>query len=366
MIPSPRSLRAAASNVTRKLLYGHVADLRPMATVVIDDGSARSVHRYRSPEGVVPAGPPVLFVPPPAAPARCYDLRRGCSLAEHVVNAGRLSYLLDYGPTGHADRDLGFEKWVGEILPGAIRRVSEDAGGQPVQLVGWCLGGLCSLLAAAGDPELPIASVAVIATPVDIRRVRLAAPLRPLSWAARGMEVNVFNALFGGVPRPLAERTYQLVGLDKYVLRPYALLTNLNNVEFLAQIEAVDHFANTMLTYPGRTIEKLYSALLRENALMADGIEVGGRRVHLSEVRVPVLAIAGRGDALAPVTSVHPLTRLLSGSERVRFELAPGGHLGVLTGRSARSTTWSHLDRWLDEGIVRHGIRRSRREALPV
>ncbi|MFG2003039.1 alpha/beta fold hydrolase [Spirillospora sp. NPDC048911] len=366
MFFSPRSLRAAASNVTHKLLYGHVADLRPMPAVMIDDGPKRSVHRYRSPEGVVPAGPPVLFVPPLAAPARCYDLRRGCSLAEHVVNAGRLSYLLDYGPIGYADRDLGFADWVGEILPGAIRAVSKDAGGQPVQLVGWCLGGIFSLLAAADDPELPIASVAAIATPIDIRRVRLAAPLRPLSRVTRGMEVNVVSTLFGGVPRPLVKGAYQLVGLDKYVLRPYAMLTNLNNTEFLAQIEAVDHFTNTMLAYPGRTIEELYSALLRENALVVDGIEVGGRRIRLGEVRVPVLAIAGRGDGLAPAASVHPLTRVLTGAEEVRFEVAPGGHLGVLTGRSARSATWAHLDRWLDEGTVRHGIRPSRREGLPV
>ncbi|MBO2453843.1 alpha/beta hydrolase [Actinomadura barringtoniae] len=362
MILSPRSLRAAASNVTSKVLYGHVGDLRPMPTEMIDDAPKRSVFRYRSPEGVIPAGPPVLFVPPLAAPARCYDLRRGCSLAEHVVNAGRLSYLLDYGPIAYADRDLGFEEWVGEILPGAIRAVSKDAGGQPVQLVGWCLGGIFSLLAAANDPDLPVASVAAIATPIDTRAVPLAAPLRPLSWVTRGMEVSVLHTLFGGVPQPLVKRAYQLVGFDKYVLRPYVMLTNLDNAEFLAQIEAVDHFTNTMLAYPGRTLEQLYAALLRKNALAGDGIEIGGRVIRLSEVKVPVLAIAGRGDGLAPIKAVHPLTRLLSGSERVRFEIAPGGHLGVLTGRSARTTTWAHLDRWLDEGTVRHGIRPPRRE----
>ncbi|MFC4912703.1 alpha/beta fold hydrolase [Actinomadura gamaensis] len=366
MIPSARALRAAAANAAQMLLYGHVADLRPMPAVLLADGPKGAVHRYRGPEGVVPAGPPVLFVPPLAAPARCYDLRRGCSLAEHVVAAGRLGYLLDYGPVSFADRDLGFTAWVREVLPDAIRTVSADAGGQPVQLVGWCLGGILALLAAADDPGLPIASVAAIATPVDLAAVPLAAPLRPLARVpglGPGV-VGAFDAAFGGLPKPLVKRAYQLIGADKYLLRPYRTLTNLDDREFLAQVEAVDHFTNSMLAYPAGTARDIYRELLQKNALSGDGVRIGSDLVPLSGVKVPVLAVAGRGDALAPVRSVRPLTRLLAGAPEVRFETAPGGHLGVLTGRSARTTTWAHLDRWLDEGTVRHGIRPSRREAL--
>ncbi|MCP2335771.1 alpha/beta fold hydrolase [Actinomadura rupiterrae] len=366
MIPSPRSLRAAASNAAHMLLYGHVADLRPMPAVLLDDGPKGAVYRYRAPEGVVPAGPPVLFVPPLAAPARCYDLRRGCSLAEHVVTAGRTGYLLDYGPVSFADRRMGFTEWVRGVLPDAIRTVSADSGGQPVQLVGWCLGGILSLLAAADDPGLPIASVAVIAAPVDMSAVRLAAPLRPLTRVpglGTGV-VGAFDAVFGGLPRPLVKRAYQVIGADKYLLRPYKVLANLDDREFLAQIEAVDHFTNSMLAYPGNTARDVYRELLRDNALSGDGVRIGSDLVPLGGVKVPVLAIAGRGDGLAPVRSVRPLTRLLAGAPEVRFAAAPGGHLGVLTGRSARATTWAHLDRWLDEGTVRHGIRVPRRQIL--
>jgi polyhydroxyalkanoate synthase subunit PhaC len=337
MILSPRGLKAATSNLLQLSLYGHVADLRPMPAETVGGGPARSVVRYRPPEGVVPAGPPVLFVAPPAVPARCYDLRRGCSLAEHVVRAGRLSYLLDHAPARDEGRDLGVGEWVRDVLPDAVRAVSRDAGGQPVQLVGWCLGGIFALLAAADAPELPIASVAVIAGPVDGRAGQLATP-----------------------PRPLVKRPRALAGMDKYMLRPYRLLTNLDNADFLAQIEALDHFADAMIAYPGRAARRIYLSLLRDDALMRGGVDIGGRAVDLGRVAVPVLAIAGRGDALAPVRAVRPLVRLLRGAPQVRFEVASGGHLDVLTGRSAKATTWRHLDRWLDEGIVRHGIRPQR------
>jgi len=51
---------------------------------------------------------------------------------------------------------------------------------------------------------------------------------------------------------------------------------------------------------------------------------------------------------LAPKAAVHHVADLLGGPE-CRLETAPGGHLGVLTGRGARRTTWHYLDEFLIE-----------------
>ena len=45
----------------------------------------------------------------------------------------------------------------------------------------------------------------------------------------------------------------------------------------------------------------------------------------------------------------------------MRLEEAPGGHLGVLTGRAARGTTWVLLDRFLAEHEARPRRRAPRR-----
>ncbi|MFI0350525.1 alpha/beta fold hydrolase [Actinomadura sp. 9N407] len=364
MMPSPRSLRAAASNVARKLVHGQVADLRPTPMEVIEEGPGRSVHRYRGPRELIAAGPPVLFVPPPAAPVRCYDLRRGCSLAEHLVNAGRRSYLLDQRPDG--------DEGAGAGLPEAIGAVSRDAGGQPVQLVGWSLGGILALLAAAADPPPPVASVVLVAAPADPASVPVpgsvpgSAPRWPAARPAGSLEAAVAGALFGGLAVPSSDTARGLLGVEKYLLRPYQMLTHLDDADFLAQIEALDHFANAMMASSGRRSEGLRSAFLRETGEAGGELEVDGRRIGLDGVRVPVLAIAGRDDRLAPASAVRPLTRLLPNAPEVRFEVAPGGHVGVLTGSAARTTTWAHLDRWLDEGIVRHGLRAHRRRPAAI
>ena len=76
---------------------------------------------------------PVLLVPPLAAPTICFDLRRGCSLAEHLL-APRAPDLpaSSTATIAFSDRDLGLEHWVDDVLPDArSARVSEDAGGAP-------------------------------------------------------------------------------------------------------------------------------------------------------------------------------------------------------------------------------------------
>src|SRR5688572_23626911 len=178
--PKPAQVVSAASNVAHKLLYGGLADLRPMPRTLIEDGELREVYHYRPAAEAVESGDPVLLVTPLAAPAICFDLRRGCSLVEHLVSQGRRTYLVEYGEVSFKNRSLGMEHWVDEVLPEAIKVVSEHAGGRPVHLIGWSLGGIFALLTAADRPSLPIASLSVLGSPVDVRKVPLMAPVRPL------------------------------------------------------------------------------------------------------------------------------------------------------------------------------------------
>jgi polyhydroxyalkanoate synthase len=265
-----------------------------------------------------------------------------------MLALGHPTYLLEYGHIGYSDKELGLEHWVQDIIPNAVRRVSEDAGGAPVALVGWCLGGIMSLLAVAGDEGLPVNSIAAVASPFDFAQVRIMAPIRPVANLTNGLLLSAVYRALGGAPAPIVRRAFQLSSLDKYVTKPLAVLSNLHDREFLAQIEAVDHFTANMHAYPGRTIGQLYHRFFRVNDL-ADGVlELGDREIDLAAVRVPVLSIAGTTDVLAPRAAVHHVGELLPNAPEVRLETAPGGHLGVLTGRSARRTTWRHLDEFLD------------------
>jgi polyhydroxyalkanoate synthase len=318
LIPRPDQVVSAAANLAHKLVYGGLADLRPMPRTLIDRGELREVHHYRPRSGAPAHRDPVLLVAPLAAPSTCFDLRRGCSLVEHLVQSGRPTYLVDYGEAPLADGHRGLEHWVDEVVPRAVEEVSRHAGSGSVHVVGWSLGAVLALLTAADRPDLPIGSLAVLGAPLDVTKV----PLR----TRRGFGPSV----------------------GRLVTRPFAVAWRLHDADFLAQLEAVDRFAADLVGSPGRSFGQLYHRLLEGTRLAGGSYAIGDRTVSLADVTVPLLVVAGASDQVVPVAAVRPVVDLAAGVEDLRFEVVPGGHLGMLTGRAARTTTWRILDEWSD------------------
>ena len=349
LIPKPDQVASAASNVAHKVLYGGLADLRPMPRTLIDDGPLREVYHYRPQKKTRSTGDPVLLVTPLAAPALCFDLRRGCSLVEHFVQGGRPTYLVEYGEISFKNRRLGMEHWIEEVIPEAIKSVSEHAGDRPVHVIGWSLGGIFAALAAADRPDLPIASLTVVGSPVDVKQVPMVAPLRPILRLTDGGVVTQLYRLLGGAPKPLVRRAFQLSSGTKLFTKPLATLQHLDDAEWLAQIEAVDRFTDNMIAYPGRTFGQLYHRMLKANQLLTGKVNLSGHEIDFANITAPVLVFGGNTDGIAPINAVRPIVDLLPHAHEVRFEIVPGGHLGMLTGRAARTTTWVTMDEWIEQ-----------------
>lgn len=348
LVPKPDQLVAAAGTLGRRVLRGGVADLRPHPRTTVHEDDLATVHHYR-PGSAHTDGDPVLLVASLAAPDLAYDLRRGCSLVEHLVGGGRPTYLVEYGRVPFRDRDLALAPFVTEAVTTAVRETSAHAGGRPVHLVGWSLGGTMALLAAAHDAELPLASVTVLGSPVDTDLVPMVAPARPLidPTEGGGLLRQGYRAL-GGTP-PLASWAVQLPPVQRLVARPLALAVHVDDGEYWAQLQAVERFRRRMEAYPGRAYGQLYHRFLGGTGLASGTYAADGLEVDLADVAVPVLVVAGANDRIAPVAAVKAVEPLLTGAPQTRFEIVPGGHLGLLTGRAAATTTWPALDEWLDE-----------------
>ena len=363
-LPSLDDIADAGANAWDLYLGGGVAHMHPTSSAIVDEGPQRMVHRYLR-HGWSPShSTPVLLVPPLAAPAWCFDLRAGCSVAEHLLARGYPAYVVDYGPISFSDRALGLEHWVDDVIPNAIEAVARDSGRDEIQLVGWCLGGIMALLATAAR-ELPVRSVGLIASPFDFAEVGMMAPIRRLASLTGGALGTTLYKMLGGAPAPLVSLGFRATAIDRYITKPIVTAQHLHDRDWLAHSQAVDEYMANMLAYPGRTFGQLYHQFFRVNELAGGKLTLADHEIDLANIRVPVLSVAGTSDVLAPVDAVQHVGTLLPNSPDMRIETAPGGHLGVLTGRSAVRSTWIFLDEFLADYDMREPVTPAARPARP-
>lgn len=289
---------------------------------------------------------PVLLVPPLAVSADCYDLRPGQSLATHLIATGRQPYVVDYGEITFADRAMGFEDWIDDILPTAVTHVSAAHGGIGVDVVAWSLGGTMSLLTAAAHPRLPIASVAAFGTPIDYRLIPMTAPLRTADRILGTRVVTAATGAMGGVPRQLVRASFRATAPRRELTKPIFLARNLLDLEALARTEAVDRFVATMPGYPGRVYHQIHSRLMARNELVSGVVQLSAKRViRLRDSRCPVLFVGSRTDTIANGEAVAAGLRSVPNS---RYAAADGlSHLGLIAGPEAAQVSWPLLDAFL-------------------
>ncbi|WP_084483288.1 alpha/beta fold hydrolase [Nocardia amikacinitolerans] len=319
----------------------------PAPSTVLCDEPHRQLRRYEG--GASDGASAVLLVPPLAAPASCFDLRPGQSVARFLRDSGRATYVVDYGDITFADRKMGFEDWLDDILPEAIMRTSADVGGKPVDLLGWSIGGTLALLTAAAHAQLPIRSITAVGSPLDYDKMTGIPQLRAVAKLTGGIATSTAVRAAGGIPAGLTRAAYRVTAWDRELTRPWFVASNIARTETLAKMESIDRFMAAMPGYPGRFYGQLWGRLILNNDIGRGVVRLGERRIALADVTAPVLLVGGPSDVITPAAAVEAGTRTLTGAAEVRYETAPGSHLGILTGETARDTTWAYLDKFLAE-----------------
>ncbi|MCL2542484.1 MAG: alpha/beta hydrolase [Nocardioidaceae bacterium] len=314
-------------------------------TTVVYDQPHRRLLRYDGPPATEGTRP-VLLVPPLAVSIRCYDLRPGQSLAGHLVGSGRPAYVIDYGEIGFADRAMGFEEWIDDILPNAIDAVSLMHGNTEVDVVGWSLGGTMSLLTAAAHPGLPIASITAFGTPIDYSKNPAILPFATADRLLGTWLTTLPTAAMGGVPKQLVRTSYRAMAPKRELTKAVFLAKNILDAEALGRTEAVDDFIASMPGYPGRAYHQIHSRLMTRNDLARGRVELSRERtVDLSAIDTRVLFVGSSTDNIGPGPSVRAGVDVVPGAT---YAAADGlSHLGLVAGPTAPERSWPLLDEFL-------------------
>jgi polyhydroxyalkanoate synthase subunit PhaC len=281
-----------------------------------------------------------------------FDLRPANSFVARLRDDGHDVFLLDWGVPDAVDSSNSLETYCDEYLPQAVAAALRVSGATELTLFGYCLGGVLSMLALAGNPELRVRSLVLLATPIDM------AQLGPLASLVRNEALDLDTLLdeTGNVPASTVLRGFRadqghdlvaLLDLPGDVMTYLNLWNSLANPEQLAEHQALVGWSGDHIPLPGAAFRQLVELFIRDDALLRGRVPLGGRVVDLHKVDLPVLAIDGERDELVPTAASAPLDEVLTGAQIDHLHL-PGGHVGLIVGRRAHRDCIPAILSWLD------------------
>ena len=301
---------------------------------------------------------PLLIFPPWINKFYIIDLRPENSFVRWLVAQGYTVFLVSWVNPDVSAADKGFEEYMREGIFAALDAVEKATGVPDPNCVGYCIGG--TLLAATlahmaqkKDSKFGsgrIHSATFWAAQTDFSE---AGDLLVFVDDAQIAALQKQMELAGGVLRgsKMASAFNMLRANDliwSFVINNYMLGKDVAPFDLL--------YWNSDTT---RMPEKLHLSYLRncyrDNALARGEMELGGVKLDLSKVKVPVYLQSAREDHIAPARSVYKAVNLFGGP--ARFILAGSGHIaGVINPPAANKYQfWTNekkakdFDAWLKD-----------------
>ncbi len=289
---------------------------------------------------------PLLLVAPPSNKGYIFDLAHGQSFVEFMLERGYDIFLLDWMPPRADEAEVALEDYLFDFLPDAVARIAELTGETQISLSGYCMGGTLAVMYAALVPD-PVASLLCFTTPIDFRHMTLFR-----AWAHPDhFDVDRLVASLGIIPPEIILGAFDMMRPANRTAGMLHLWANMWNDDYVRSYRMFDRWAAETLPMPGSYFRQIVKQLLWDNALVEGRMEVGGQRVDLATITVPVLSVVAQHDHVVAREAAAPLMTLTGSTDREEI-LSKGGHVSVVAGPGAVKRLWPSIDAWLGRRSV--------------
>lgn len=287
---------------------------------------------------------PLLLVMATTNKAYIFDLAPGQSLVEYLLKAGYDVYVMDWNPPRPDEKNLQLEDYTLDFIPECVRRVQNDSGEQDINVIGYCMGGVLSTIYAALHADGPMKNLVCFATPVDFSQMTLFQ-----AWAdKKHFNVDQMADSYGIVPANVITSGFDALRPAGRVMGTLRLWDNLWNDEYVKQYRMMDRWGTETLPLAGAYFKQTIKSFFWDNALYTGKLVVGGRKVELKKIKVPLLSVVAEHDHIVPYASAHPLMEKVGSKDKEEVMLK-GGHVSLVAGPNAVKRMWPKLDQWLGE-----------------
>lgn len=281
------------------------------------------------------------------------DLQEDRSLVRNLLDQGIDLYVVDWGQPSRGDRWLSLNDYVNTYLAECVDFVSQRHGGKKINLLGICEGGVFTLCYAALKPET-VRNLIVTITPVDFHadvedERSHHGFINVWTRSLEGEDIDRIVDAYGYVPGELMSFVFMMMtpikSLTKYNVD---LLEVIDDEKKLMNFLRMEKWLADRPHHPGEAAKQWFKDLYQKNRLIRNEFKLGGRKVDLGRITMPVLNVFAKDDHIIPPHCSQALGRVVGTKDYTELAL-PGGHVGVFVSGRSQGILGKGIYDWLIE-----------------
>ncbi|GFO97120.1 poly (R)-hydroxyalkanoic acid synthase, class III, phaC subunit [groundwater metagenome] len=280
------------------------------------------------------------------------DLQPDKSIIKYLLDQGFDVYAIDWGYPSGMDRYLTLDDYVNGYLNNAVDHIRKISGLDKITLMGVCQGGTFSLMYAALHPE-KVKNLITFVAPLNFDTDKALLNI----WAKK-IDVDKIVDFYGIVPGDFLNSGFLLLDpfrlmIDKYVglfdrmqCEPDDKACSLRNEETLKNFMRMEKWIFDSPGQAGEAFRQFIKDCYQKNLLIQNRMEIGGKRIDLKNVTMPLLNVMAQFDHLVPNDASRPITDAVASTEKETL-VFPTGHIGMFVGSKSQGEVCPRIAMWL-------------------
>ncbi|MFH2059443.1 MAG: class III poly(R)-hydroxyalkanoic acid synthase subunit PhaC [Pseudomonadota bacterium] len=271
------------------------------------------------------------------------DLQPGRSVVERFLEKGIDLYMIDWGYPKRKDRFLGFDDHINGYMDNIVDFIRKKNKVEKINLMGICMGGTFSVIYAAQHPE-KVKNLVTTVTPTNFDTDKGLLHI----WM-KNLDVDTVVDTHGNLSADIMNFGFLLMNparlmIDKYV----GFAEQMDKKQFVENFIRMEKWIFDSPDLPGEVFRKFIKDCYQKNKLIQSKLEVGGQRVDLKKLTMPLLNIYGKYDHLVPPEACDQLTKNV-GSNDTEDLCLNTGHIGIYVSSKFQEAFAPKIASWLKE-----------------
>ena len=318
--------------------------------IVYTEDKMRLIHYIPTVEKPHPV--PILVVYALVNRYYILDLQPDKSIVKKLLDEGFDVYIIDWGYPSGADRYLMLDDYVNDYIDNAVDKIRERSGLDKITLLGVCQGGTLSVMYAALRPE-KVKNLITLVAPVNFDTDKGLLHI----WA-KNLDVDKIVDYYGIVPGDFLNAGFLLTDpfrlmIDKYVglfdrieCEPGDKESELRNEETIRNFLRMEKWIFDSPDQAGETFRQFFKDCYQKNLLIKNEMKLGGKKVDLKNISMPLLNVMAEFDHLVPNDASKPLNDAVSSKDKETL-VFPTGHIGIFVGSRSQKEVCPRVAEWL-------------------